>query len=447
MDPEYVEYIIKKYDLDYIVHGDDPCLTPDGKDVYEAAKERDKYRSIPRTEGVSTTDIVGRMLLNTKAHHHSNKRSNNNNGNNDSNEDTMNTGGIGIKDGTVGSTSTLSSPDKNYNGVNDFVDSPTGRIRTGSISQNQLQNLNTVDDSNSNSNSNSKDGGHLSDIDDIDIDDNMSVLSIANDHDNSLQAVIKQSRRSNFLTTSHILRCFSRGVQPPLPTSKVIYIAGDWDMFHAGHVLALEKAKELGNYLIVGVHSDAIVNARYGYNLPIMNLQERVLSVLGCKNVDDVLIDAPYSISADMVSSLNIAYVVKSEVDNLDYAIERKYSSSDLNGIGPNNDSSSLTTETVTNTNTNTNTNSTTTITQDGASIHTDADGIQYIEGSDDDPYTYVRKMGILKEIQTPSKFKKLTVLDIVDRIKDQRVRFEAKFRKKKAAEDEYYENRYNKKK
>ena len=41
----------------------------DGRDVYETAKAAGRYKSIPRTEGISTTDIVGRMLLLTKDHH------------------------------------------------------------------------------------------------------------------------------------------------------------------------------------------------------------------------------------------------------------------------------------------------------------------------------------------------------------------------------------------
>ena len=67
--------------------------------------------------------------------------------------------------------------------------------------------------------------------------------------------------------------------------------------------------------------------------------------------------------------------------------------------------------------------------------------------GSEDDPYGVPREMGILKDSSNiPSKFRKLTVLDIVDRIKEQRERFEKKFAKKKKAEDEYYKQRYNKK-
>ena len=72
MNQEYLAYIIEKYRIDYVIHGDDPCIV-DGKDVYATAKAAGKYKSIPRTEGVSTTDIVGRMLLMTKDHHYQNE--------------------------------------------------------------------------------------------------------------------------------------------------------------------------------------------------------------------------------------------------------------------------------------------------------------------------------------------------------------------------------------
>lgn len=68
-------------------------------------------------------------------------------------------------------------------------------------------------------------------------------------------------------------------------------------MFHAGHVAILKQAREFGDYLIAGVHSDEVVNAQRGLNMPIMNLNERVLSVLGCAYVNDVLIDAPLRIT------------------------------------------------------------------------------------------------------------------------------------------------------
>ncbi|XP_068606168.1 ethanolamine-phosphate cytidylyltransferase-like [Brachionichthys hirsutus] len=60
---------LDKYNCDFCVHGDDITLTVDGKDTYEEVKRSGRYRECLRTQGVSTTDLVGRMLLMTKAHH------------------------------------------------------------------------------------------------------------------------------------------------------------------------------------------------------------------------------------------------------------------------------------------------------------------------------------------------------------------------------------------
>ena len=60
----------------------------------------------------------------------------------------------------------------------------------------------------------------------------------------------------------------------------------------------------------MGIHGDSVVNKRRGGNLPLMNLHERLLSVLGCKFTNDVLIDAPVEITPDMIASLRITEVV-----------------------------------------------------------------------------------------------------------------------------------------
>ena len=61
---------------------------------------------------------------------------------------------------------------------------------------------------------------------------------------------------------------------------KIVYVAGAFDLFHVGHLDFLEKCRELGSYLIVGLHTDPVVNRYKGSNFPIMNLHERTLSVL-----------------------------------------------------------------------------------------------------------------------------------------------------------------------
>ncbi len=60
---------LDQYDCDFCAHGDDITLTAEGVDTYHIVKENNRYKEVKRTQGVSTTDLVGRMLLLTKSHH------------------------------------------------------------------------------------------------------------------------------------------------------------------------------------------------------------------------------------------------------------------------------------------------------------------------------------------------------------------------------------------
>ncbi|KAF4662104.1 Ethanolamine-phosphate cytidylyltransferase [Perkinsus chesapeaki] len=53
---------------DFCVHGDDMPVDFNGRGVYDDLRDAGKLRVIKRTEGVSTTDLVGRLLLLTKDH-------------------------------------------------------------------------------------------------------------------------------------------------------------------------------------------------------------------------------------------------------------------------------------------------------------------------------------------------------------------------------------------
>jgi len=74
--------------------------------------------------------------------------------------------------------------------------------------------------------------------------------------------------------------------------------------------MIFQKAKALGSYLIVGVYDDKVVNKLKGSNFPIMNLHERVLSVLSCRYVDEVVIGAELIITKEMIQSMRVNYVV-----------------------------------------------------------------------------------------------------------------------------------------
>lgn len=87
---------------------------------------------------------------------------------------------------------------------------------------------------------------------------------------------------SQFLPTTQKIIQFSDG-KTPRAGDRIVYVAGAFDLFHVGHLDFLEQCAALGDYVIIGLHTDPIVNRYKGSNYPIMNLHERVLSVLACK--------------------------------------------------------------------------------------------------------------------------------------------------------------------
>uniref|UniRef100_M8BTF5 ethanolamine-phosphate cytidylyltransferase n=1 Tax=Aegilops tauschii TaxID=37682 RepID=M8BTF5_AEGTA len=262
---DFMNKLFNEYNIDYIIHGDDPCLLPDGTDAYALAKKAGRYKQIKRTEGVSTTDIVGRMLLCVR-------------------------------------------------------ERPVSDNQSHSSLQRQFSH------------------GHGQNIDDSGFGNGTKI--------------------SHFLPTSRRIVQFSNG-RGPGPDSRVVYIDGAFDLFHAGHVeciygffnVDIATCSRAWRFLACGhshrsdhkhffSHSCLIfLSSTRGPHRPIMNLHERSLSVLACRYVDEVIIGAPWHISKDMdrlvitccnfscqpgyvcvITTFNISLVVHGTIaENMDY--------------------------------------------------------------------------------------------------------------------------------
>ena len=70
---------------------------------------------------------------------------------------------------------------------------------------------------------------------------------------------------------------------------KIVFTNGCFDILHMGHVKYLEKAKKLGDILIVGVNSDNSVKRLKGKNRPINPLNDRCCVISSLKSVDFVI--------------------------------------------------------------------------------------------------------------------------------------------------------------
>ena len=69
---------------------------------------------------------------------------------------------------------------------------------------------------------------------------------------------------------------------------KIIYTSGTYDLAHFGHLNILKKAKALGDYLIVGVSTDALVS-KYKKMKPIVCYKDRIAIIQELKCVDKVI--------------------------------------------------------------------------------------------------------------------------------------------------------------
>jgi len=68
------------------------------------------------------------------------------------------------------------------------------------------------------------------------------------------------------------------------------YTDGVYDMFHVGHLNMIHEAKLRCDYLIVGVHSDVIVES-YKHRKTVINEQDRRKIVGALKDVDEAVIN------------------------------------------------------------------------------------------------------------------------------------------------------------
>lgn len=91
---------------------------------------------------------------------------------------------------------------------------------------------------------------------------------------------------------------------------RVVFTNGCFDLLHVGHIRYLEKARTLGDVLIVGLNTDRSVQTIKGPHRPILPEEERaeVLSGLWC--VDYVtLFDEPTPL--ELITSLQPDVLVK----------------------------------------------------------------------------------------------------------------------------------------
>ncbi len=81
---------------------------------------------------------------------------------------------------------------------------------------------------------------------------------------------------------------------------KRVITFGTFDIFHVGHINILERAKELGDYLIVGISSDELNLQKKG-RAPIYSEAERIKIISSLRCVDEVFIEHSLELKGEYI--------------------------------------------------------------------------------------------------------------------------------------------------
>ena len=269
---------ISHYGCRFVTHGDDITSDAAGEDCYRFVKRAGRMKIVKRTPGISTTDLVGRMLLCTKEHFIKN-----------------------LPDALEGKEGKGSEEERKERGeemlkrIREYAAAPNGRDEFV-----QIWNWTPK---------------HRP------LERRMSTLKASDD----LQRIQNHDHGKGTFTP------LVSGLSPR-PGQRIVYIDGGFDLFSSGHIAFLQTVSELETklgeerawftdesilkrvkdtgsdyapaYVIVGIHTDEVINYYKRLNYPIMNLFERGLCVIQCRYIHAVVFSAPHTPSSSYLTNL-----------------------------------------------------------------------------------------------------------------------------------------------
>ncbi|KAI9678097.1 MAG: hypothetical protein M1817_006041 [Caeruleum heppii] len=245
---------ISHYGCFYVVHGDDITSDSSGEDCYRFVKAAGRFKVVKRTPGISTTDLVGRMLLCTRTHFI---------------KSLINVLAGDEGSGDVEERKTLGREMKQR--IEDYASDETGlkpgcevwtwKASAAAREQHTEEEQGTFDKLVSGT-------PPQPDQQVVYVDGGFDLFSSG--HIEFLRQVTKAAEEEGR----------ARGWYEEAARRKRIEVAGT-DYGPA--------------YVVAGVHDDEVINHWKGVNYPIMNIFERGLCVLQCRYIHAVIFSAPFT--------------------------------------------------------------------------------------------------------------------------------------------------------
>ena len=101
-----------------------------------------------------------------------------------------------------------------------------------------------------------------------------------------------------------------------------VYVVMVADLFHYGHVELLKRAREYGNYLVVGLVSDE--SAAENKRTPILSMEERKRVLEACRYVDEVRVQEE-NVTNEWLEENGFAVKVHAVFDETAQALHRMW--------------------------------------------------------------------------------------------------------------------------
>ncbi|KAF2399203.1 phosphoethanolamine [Trichodelitschia bisporula] len=247
---------ITHYGARYVVHGDDITSDSSGEDCYRFVKAAERFKVVKRTPGISTTDLVGRMLLYTKTHFIRSFEA--------------------VLDGKEGSGS---DEERKVRGkemktrIAEYASDASGHNPWCEVCTWRAN----VD----------VDGGEISQM-------------VAGRGPQPGQRVVYVDGGFDLFSSGHI-EFLRRVVGTELERART----SGWYDEQATEKRKLETESDYEPvFVVAGVHDDEVINRHKGVNYPIMNIFERGLCVLQCKYINAVVFSAPFAPVASYLKAL-----------------------------------------------------------------------------------------------------------------------------------------------
>ncbi len=111
-------------------------------------------------------------------------------------------------------------------------------------------------------------------------------------------------------------------LQPCRGHETIVFTNGCFDLLHPGHVDLLERARALGDILVLGLNTDDSVSRLKGPTRPVTPLADRALVLAGLSSIDYIVAfdeDTPF----ELISAIQPDVLVKGGDYTLDQIVGR----------------------------------------------------------------------------------------------------------------------------